>query len=188
MSEPSAMTGFPDPQRGGPRGGDSGDAPLDLEAVLLEQTGQVLRRLELLHPELTEREDLVDDLLNELGARLDLGRGFGLEAIEAGILGFGPERRRQGELTQRQSRELGLLMIESSIVNRDIVIVNFGTWPTAIQDRLGRRPVYHGSRVAVQLRVVIGYESTAPSSEQRRSPTNVARRSSRSAANVARRS
>ena len=58
MSEPSAMTGLPEPQRRHPRGRNAGDAALDLEAVLLEDAGQVLGRLELLEAELAEAEDL----------------------------------------------------------------------------------------------------------------------------------
>src|SRR5678815_4713023 len=57
-----ARSPFRDERSGNPR-----DASLNLEAVLLEQAGQVFGRLDLLHAELTEGEDLVDHLLDRLG-------------------------------------------------------------------------------------------------------------------------
>ena len=63
-------------------GRNSGDAALDLEAVLLEDAGEVFRRLDFLHPELAVREDLIDHLLDHLRSRVDLLRGFGLERVE----------------------------------------------------------------------------------------------------------
>ena len=84
MSEPSAMTGLPDPQLRDPRRRNAGDAALDREAVLLEDAGQVLRRLDLLEAELAEAEDLVDHLLRELLHALDVGGGLALQARRAG--------------------------------------------------------------------------------------------------------
>ena len=66
MSEPSEITGLPDAPLRDQRGGNAGDAALDLEAVLLEDAGEVLRRLDLLHAELAEGEDLIDHLLDHL--------------------------------------------------------------------------------------------------------------------------
>ena len=58
MSEPSAITGLPDPHVADPRGRNAGHPSLDREAVLLEDAGEVLRRLEFLEAELAEAEDL----------------------------------------------------------------------------------------------------------------------------------
>ena len=68
-----------------PRGGDTGDAAFDLEAVLLEDAREVLRRLDLLHPELAEGEDLIDHLLGHLGLGINGGGEVGLEAVGAGV-------------------------------------------------------------------------------------------------------
>src|SRR5262249_6486060 len=70
---------------GDPRGGNARDSPLDTEAVLLEDAGEILRRLDLLHPELAEREHLVDHLLGELGACVYRRGELRLEAIEARV-------------------------------------------------------------------------------------------------------
>ena len=51
--------------RGDPGGRNAGEAARDLEAVLLENAGEVLRRLLFLDSELAEAEHLVDHLLRE---------------------------------------------------------------------------------------------------------------------------
>ena len=56
-SEPSAITGLPDPQRAIHAVGNAGDAALDGEAVLLEDAGQVALGLELLEAELDGHND-----------------------------------------------------------------------------------------------------------------------------------
>ena len=61
-----------------PRGGNAGDAALDLEAFLLENAGEVLRGLELLEPELAEAEDAIDHDLRLLLHGVDLAGEVGL--------------------------------------------------------------------------------------------------------------
>src|SRR5690606_24822781 len=61
----------------------------DLEAVLLEDAREVALRLELLEAEFREREQVVDDLLDELGAAFDAREGLGLETLDAGGVGRG---------------------------------------------------------------------------------------------------
>ena len=80
MSEPSAITGLPDPQRGHPGGRNARRAALDREAVLLEDAGQIARRLDFLEAELAEAEDRVDHLLRQLGHLVDALDRFGLVA------------------------------------------------------------------------------------------------------------
>ena len=75
MSEPSAITGLPDPQSRRPRGRNAGDAALNREAFLLEDAGQVALRLELLEAELAEAEHRIDHLLRKSRTLpVDLGR------------------------------------------------------------------------------------------------------------------
>ncbi len=97
--------------RGHPCGRNVGDAALHGEAVLLENRGQVLRRLELLKPELAEAEDGVHHLLRELRHRLDARGRFGLVRVQLlflwrrlrgrlfslGQSGCGQQRHRRGE-------------------------------------------------------------------------------------------
>ena len=71
MSEPSEITGFPDPHVATNAGRNPGDVALHLESVLLENAGEVLHGLELLESRLAEREDLVDHLLNQLCLAID---------------------------------------------------------------------------------------------------------------------
>ena len=100
MSDPTAMTGLPDPPRGHPRGRNPGDALLDREAVVTQDLHNELGRLDLLESELTEAEDLIDHLLGELRAAFDVGDGFALEPVEprggnGGALLRGEGHRRQ---------------------------------------------------------------------------------------------
>ena len=67
------MTGFPDPHVAMNDGRDARDPFLHGEAVLLEDVDQVAVGLELLEPQLAVAEDLVDHLLRELAAALDVG-------------------------------------------------------------------------------------------------------------------
>ena len=78
------MTGLPDPQVAIHAVGMPADAALDREAVLLEDAGEVLRRLEFLKAELAEAEDLIDHLLRHHAPRLDVGDGFFLQRVECG--------------------------------------------------------------------------------------------------------
>ena len=71
MSEPSAITGLPDPHFATHAVGMPADAALHGEAVLLELAGQVPRGLDFLHAELAEAEDGIDHLLRELGHLVD---------------------------------------------------------------------------------------------------------------------
>ncbi len=66
----------------GPRRRDAGDAALDGEAVLLEDAGQVLRRLDLLETELAEAEDHVGHLLRHHAHAVDVGHDAALQHVE----------------------------------------------------------------------------------------------------------
>ena len=79
-----------------PSGRQARSAPLDREAVLLEQVGEVARGLDLLEAELAEAEDHVVDLLSELRARFDAGDGA---ALQAG------DRRRRSRRRDREAEE-----------------------------------------------------------------------------------
>src|SRR5262249_5653518 len=74
--------GFPAAPRRLPRSRHAADATLHTEPVPLENAGDVSRRLELLKAELAVAEDLIDELLREHGARLDVGDDFLLELLE----------------------------------------------------------------------------------------------------------
>ena len=52
------------------------------EAVLLEDADDVLRRFEFLKAQLSEAEHLIDELLRELRARVDVAHRLGLERSE----------------------------------------------------------------------------------------------------------
>lgn len=73
MSDPSEITGLPLPHSATHAVGMPEMPRVDLEAVLLEDAGQVLRRLRFLEPELREAEDRVDHLPRELGEAVDRG-------------------------------------------------------------------------------------------------------------------
>ena len=77
ISEPSAITGFPCSPGRHERGGNAGDAALDLEAFLLENAGQVFRGFELLKAELAEAEDGIDHHLRLLLHAIDLAGQIG---------------------------------------------------------------------------------------------------------------
>src|SRR5579863_9786632 len=62
-----------------PGGRNSGDAPLDLEAVFLEQAGQIARGFKFLKAEFAKAEDLIDHLLRKSLRLIDFGDRFGLE-------------------------------------------------------------------------------------------------------------
>ena len=60
------------------RGGNAGDAALDLEAFLFEDSGEIFRRLEFLKSELAETEDAVHHHLRLLLHAIDLAGEIGL--------------------------------------------------------------------------------------------------------------
>ena len=68
-----------------PRGRNAGEVLLNREAVLLEDAGEVLRRLELLEPELAEAEHLIDHPLNELLLAVHLAAHVALVLIQPRI-------------------------------------------------------------------------------------------------------
>jgi hypothetical protein len=72
MSEPSAMTGLPDPNRAVHAVG----IPATPRSLFLEDGGQVALGLELLEPQLAEAEDGVDHLLRQRRHGVDSRRGF----------------------------------------------------------------------------------------------------------------
>ena len=72
-SEPSAITGLPDPNRAVHARRNACHAFLDREAFLLEDAGQVSLRLELLESELAEAEHRIDHLLREVVHAVDVG-------------------------------------------------------------------------------------------------------------------
>ena len=78
MSEPSAITGLPFAPGRHPRGRNPGDAALDLEAFLLQDSGEIFRRLEFLESELAETEDAVHHHLRLLFHAVDLAGQIGL--------------------------------------------------------------------------------------------------------------
>src|SRR5438477_618168 len=75
-----------------PRGRNAGDAAFDPERVFLENFREVLGGLDLLEPELSEAEYLIDHLLRELAHRVDVSRGIFLEGVELRV------RRARGSL------------------------------------------------------------------------------------------
>ena len=81
---------------GDPRGRDARDAARDLEAVLLEDAGEVARRLDLLKAQLAEAEHRVHHLLRQRGQAVDVGGGLLLQRREAQL--FFRRRRRLGGL------------------------------------------------------------------------------------------
>ena len=74
MSEPSAMTGLPDPQVAVQAVGMPATPRSMREAVLLQDAGEVLRRLDFLKTQLAEAEDLVHHLLREFLHPVDFSR------------------------------------------------------------------------------------------------------------------
>src|SRR5947208_2296438 len=73
-----------------PRRRNPANPAFDAQAFLREPPGQVLRRLDLLEPELAEAEHLVDHLLDELAPAVDIGGRVFLVLRELRI----PGRRR----------------------------------------------------------------------------------------------
>src|SRR2546430_463413 len=70
------------------------------EPVPLEDRTQVLGRLDLLHSELAEREDLVDHLLSEGRFGVDGPRDFRLESVEPLVRG----RLRRDQAAEQEER------------------------------------------------------------------------------------
>ncbi len=88
-----------------PRRRYSRDAVLDLEAILLQQIGQVLRRLELLEAELAEAEHRVDHHLHELRVAVDM-----LQDLLFHICGLRIAQRRslrEGATSQQRGQDNG---------------------------------------------------------------------------------
>ena len=81
------------------------DAELDLESVFLEQPGQKPLGLELLHPQLTERKELIDDLLNQLGLALNHPLRLVLEVLETRVSLARQVRDRDGSDQDDRSEE-----------------------------------------------------------------------------------
>src|SRR6185437_13847493 len=75
------------------------DVARHLEAILLENAGEIARRLLFLHSELAEAEDLIDHLLREGRHAVDHTRGVLLQRREAGIVRWKVDRK--GDLRSR---------------------------------------------------------------------------------------
>ncbi len=99
MSEPSAMTGFPDPHVAMNAVGNAGNAFLHREAVLLQHVDQIAVGLDLLEAQLGKAEDGIDHLLGEDAHRLDALERLGLQALRARVIW----QRRRGEAAARQT-------------------------------------------------------------------------------------
>src|SRR5436309_3198590 len=82
----------------GPRGGNAGDPLLDGEAVLLQDVGEILRRLDFLEAELAEAENRVIPFLNVLLHRVDLEADVPLVLIQLRVGGRSVRGRRLGRL------------------------------------------------------------------------------------------
>ena len=93
MSEPSAITGLPVPHVAIHAVGMPATPLLHREAVLLEDAGQVLRRLEFLEAELAEAEHHVVHLLDVLAHRVDFEADVALELIELRVRAARPALR-----------------------------------------------------------------------------------------------
>ena len=78
ISEPSEITGLPDPQDATHAVGNPGDAVFDFESFFLQNAGEIFRRLEFLHPELSETEDAVHHDLRLFLHPVDLPGEIGL--------------------------------------------------------------------------------------------------------------
>ena len=99
-----------------PRAGHSRDPQLDLEAVVLQQPGQVSLGLELLKAEFAERKQLVDNFLYQLRPALDQLERLALQGLEARVrvLGGGcgdrggreRETRKRGEGSWQKAAHL----------------------------------------------------------------------------------
>ena len=90
-----------------PRRRDAGDPLLDGEPLLAQDVRQVLRRFDLLEPELAEAEDGVDHLLREVVQIVDTGGSFGLQRAES-RLGLWIDRPRG----RRRCGRAGLLRVD----------------------------------------------------------------------------
>ncbi len=82
MSEPSAITGLPEPQLAIHAVGIPARFSCTVKPFFLRMSVRYLRRLELLEAELAEAEHLVDHLLREDRHVVDVGRHFLLVAFE----------------------------------------------------------------------------------------------------------
>ena len=87
MSEPSAMTGLPDPQLAIHAVGMPATSRSHREAVLLEDVGQVLRRLEFLEAELAEAEHLIVHALDVFAHAVDFEADIFLDLFELRVDG-----------------------------------------------------------------------------------------------------
>ncbi len=96
------MTGLPLPKVATHAVGMPDTPRVDREAVLLEQSGQVLRGLDLLEAEFAEAEDRVHGLLGQLGQTVHV---LGDTALHGGEVGLGGGGRRG--LGGRRLRECG---------------------------------------------------------------------------------
>ena len=170
MSEPSAITGSPLPQRRPPRRRHAGDACLDGEAVLLQQLRQVALRLELLERELGKREQAVDDLLRQLLRRSRRSRSASaLEpAIEPRVAAARPVARR-AERSPTRERDAH----DEPEYGRS----NGSTCSRSPRGTAARRLLHHGNR----LRSEKPSRSTAPSVATALSPRATNAASSRTA-------
>jgi hypothetical protein len=85
---------------GDPGGGNAGHAALDLEPVLLEDAGQVLRGFDLLKAEFAEAEHGIDHDLGHLGHFVDAAHRIGLIGGRPVGLGGGGNRCERACRTQ----------------------------------------------------------------------------------------
>ena len=79
ISEPSEITGLPDPHDATHAVGIPAHAALDLEAFLFQNAGEVFRRLEFLKPEFAETEDAIHHHLRLFLHAVDLAGEVGLD-------------------------------------------------------------------------------------------------------------
>ena len=93
MSDPSAMTGLPDPHVAMNAVGTPAMPSWTANPFFFEDVDQVPVGLELLKAELPVAEDLVDHLLRELGAALDVGDRLLLERLQLRVRGRRLRRR-----------------------------------------------------------------------------------------------
>ena len=84
MSEPSAITGLPDPHVATHAVGMPDTPRCTLKPYFSSCAGQVLRGLDFLEAELAEAEDGVDHLLRELRHLVDASDGVLLVGVELG--------------------------------------------------------------------------------------------------------
>ena len=86
-----------------PRGRNAGEVLLDREAVLLQDVGQVLRRLELLEAELAEAEHLIVHALDVFAHAVDLEADVSLVLFELRVRRAPPRGRRRSAAAAQPS-------------------------------------------------------------------------------------